>query len=62
MHAARAVLRIGSIGASLVVQRLRLRASTAGSMGSIIPGWGTKIPHAAHSTAKKKKKKNLEYE
>ena len=30
---------------SLVVQWLRLRASTAGGMGSI-PGWGTKILHA----------------
>ena len=31
---------------SLVVQWLRLQASTAGGMGSI-PGQGTKIPHAA---------------
>ena len=30
---------------SLVVQWLRLQASTSGGMGSI-PGWGTKIPHA----------------
>ena len=32
-------------GTSLVVQWLRLRASTAGGMGSI-PGQGTKILHA----------------
>ena len=31
---------------SLEVQRLRLRASAVGGMGSI-PGWGTKIPRAA---------------
>ena len=41
------------VGTFLAIQWLRLRASTAGRMGSI-PGWGTKIPHAA---AKKKKKK-----
>ena len=39
-------------GASLVVQWLRLCASTAGGMGSI-PGWGTKIPHDAGSGQKK---------
>ena len=33
---------------SLVVQWLRLRGSNAGGVGSI-PGWGTKIPHAAWS-------------
>ena len=32
-------------GTSLVIQWLRLYASTAGGMG-LIPGWGTKIPHA----------------
>ena len=32
-------------GTSLVVQWLRLHASSAGGAGSI-PGWGTKIPHA----------------
>ena len=32
-------------GTSLVVQWLRLRAATAGGAG-VIPGWGTKIPHA----------------
>ena len=30
---------------SLVVQWLRLCASTAGNVG-VIPGWETKIPHA----------------
>ena len=32
-------------GTSLVIQWVRLYASTAGGMG-LIPGWGTKIPHA----------------
>ena len=32
-------------GTSLVVQWLRLHASTAGAVG-LTPGWGTKIPHA----------------
>ena len=44
-----------SVGTSLVVQWLRLRASTAGDAGSI-PGWGTKILHAAWCSQKKKKK------
>ena len=35
-----------SIGTSLAVQWLRLHALNAGDIGSI-PGWGTKIPHAA---------------
>ena len=35
----------GVLGTSLVVQWLRLHASTVGSLGSIL-GWGTKIPHA----------------
>ena len=35
-------------GTSLVVQWLSLQASTAGDMG-LIPGQGTKIPHATHS-------------
>ena len=38
-------LKIAIIGTSLVVQWLRLQASIAGGMG-LIPGWGTKIPHA----------------
>ena len=33
-------------GNSLVVQWLRLSASTAGGAG-LIPGWGTKVPHAS---------------
>ena len=37
---------------SLVVQWLRLRASTAGGLGSI-PGQGTKTPHAACHRKKK---------
>ena len=41
---------------SLVVQCLRLCASTARGMGSI-PGWGIKIPHDAKLSQKKKKKK-----
>ena len=43
-------------GTSLAVQWLRLCASTAGGMGSI-PGWGTKIPHAAQYGQKEKRKK-----
>ena len=33
------------IGISLVVQWLRIQASTAGGM-DLLPGWGTKIVHA----------------
>ena len=44
------------LGSLLGVQRLRLCASTAGGMGSI-PGWGTKIPHAAQHCQKIKRKK-----
>ena len=39
---------------SLVVQWLRLHASTAGGMGSI-PSWGSQIPHATWRGKKKKK-------
>ena len=39
-----------------LVQWLRLRTSNAGGVGSI-PGWGTKIPHAAWQ--KKKEKKDI---
>ena len=45
------------IGTSLAVQWLRLHTSTAGGTG-LIPGQGTKIPHAAwrdHPTTKKRK-------
>ena len=35
----------GHIGPSLADQWLRLGASAAGGVG-LIPGWGTKIPHA----------------
>ena len=44
-------------GTSLVVQWLRLRASTAGGTGSI-PGQGTRILHATCLGHKKKKKKD----
>ena len=43
------------MGTSLAVQWLRLHASNAGGTG-LIPGWGTKIPHAAGCSQKKKKK------
>ena len=42
---------------SLAVQWLRLRASTAGGVGSI-PGWGTRIPHASQCSQKTKQNKN----
>ena len=41
------------LGISLVVQWLRLHASTAGDAGWI-PGWEAKIPHAAHEAKRKK--------
>ena len=47
-------INILCLGTSLVVQWVRLQASTAGGTDSI-PGWGTKIPHALWQ---KKKKKN----
>ena len=40
---------------SLVVQWLRLRASTAGFMGSV-PGWGIKILHAVKCGTPSKKR------
>ena len=43
-------------GTSLVVQRLRLCTSTAGTAGSI-PGRGTKIPHTVWCGQKVKRKK-----
>ena len=39
-------------GTSLVVQWLRLRASSAG-VGGLIPSWGTKIPHMVQPKDKK---------
>ena len=42
-------------GTSLAVQWLRLLTSPAGGTG-LIPGQGTKIPHAAWHGGKKKKK------
>ena len=41
------------VGTSLVVQWLRPQTSTAGGMG-LIPGWGTKIPHAMQCAPPKK--------
>ena len=48
--------RKGSEGASLVVHWLRLCAPIAGGSG-LIPGQGTRIPHAAGCREKKKKKR-----
>ena len=48
-------LRSVDVGTSLVVQWLGLRASTAGG-AVMIPGQGTKIPHAASHNQKKKNK------
>ena len=45
--------KIGTRGTALAVQWLRLGACNAGSVG-LIPGQGTKIPHASCSVAKKK--------
>ena len=45
-------------GTSLAVQWLRLCASNAGDMG-LIPGRGTKIPHATRHGQKKLKKKSV---
>ena len=42
-------------GTSLAVQWLRLHTPNAGGTG-LIPGWRTKIPHAAWCGLKKKKK------
>ena len=39
-------------GTSLVIQWLRLHASTAGGMASV-PGWRTKIPHVTWGSQKK---------
>ena len=49
-------LKVPCTGTSLVVQWLRLHAHKAGGAGSI-PGWGTKIPHAAWNIQKITKKK-----
>ena len=46
-------------GTSLAVQWLALCASNAGGVGSI-PGWGTRIPHAARGSKKNKKIKKLQ--
>ena len=55
MYSANICLMKEWMGNSLAVQWLGLCASTEGGTGSI-PGWGTKIPHAAWRSQKKKKK------
>ena len=47
------LIKFNTIGNSLVVQWLGLHASIAGGMG-LIPGWETKILHAAVRPKKKK--------
>ena len=49
------------MGTSLVVKQLRFHASNAEGMG-LIPGWGTKIPHAEWWGQKKKKEREREKE
>jgi len=51
------LLKNGALGTSLAVEWLRFHASSAGGMGLIF-GKGTRIPHAAGSFKKKKKKEN----
>ena len=45
-------------GTILVVQWLRLCASSAGGMGSI-PGWGTRVPTGSVAQLRKKEKNNV---
>ena len=47
------------LGTSLEVQWLRLPASNAGDVG-LIPGQGTKTPHAEQHSQKKERKKEPE--
>ena len=47
-------IKIAALGTSLAVQWLRLHAPNAGDTG-LIPGRGTKMPHAAWRSQKKKK-------
>ena len=54
-------LEAGDVGTSLAVHWLRLRASTAGAIGSI-PAQGIKILHAAWCSQKKKKKRVMDGE
>ena len=51
------LLSYTSLGTSLAVQQLRLRASTAGGTGPV-PGRGTKMPHAMWHIQKIKIKSN----
>ena len=53
---ARVIILKCKVGVSLAIQWLRLCTSIIGGMGSI-PGWGTKIPHAAWRGQKKRKEK-----
>ena len=57
-HAVKCVngIKIVPIGTSPIVQWLRLCSSNAGDM-SVIPGWGTKIPHAVQYGQKLNKHK-----
>ena len=52
------LIKLLNRGTSLAIQWLRLHASTPRGAGSI-PGWGTKIPHAATKKFKNKEKKLL---
>ena len=53
-----AVSKKRSNGTSLALQMLRLCASNAGDAG-LIPGQGTKTPHAGQPKEKKKKERNV---
>ena len=49
--------KLTSVGTSLVIQGLRLHASTAGAMG-LIPGWGrSPMPHGVAKKKKGRKRK-----
>ena len=48
------------MGTSLVVQWLKLHDFNAGDMG-LIPGWGTKIPHAVQHGQKINKNQEIYY-
>ena len=46
------------LGTSLLVQWLRHHTPSAGGPG-LCPSWGTKIPHAAQCSQKRKKEKEI---
>ena len=54
----KAFLKLYNVGTSLVVQGLRLRTSNARGAG-LIPGPGTKIPHAPWHDQKIKNKNKI---